>query len=82
MLPFVPSRARRILDVPEHLVDPGAVLGEAKRVLRGDGCIVVSVPNVPYIGNLSRLLVKKGWQYASHGVLDRTHLSGTFGRSG
>lgn len=63
-----------VLDVLEHLSDPFALLEGVKRVLTRDGCLVLSVPNVLYISNLYRMLVKKDWQYTSHGILDRGHL--------
>jgi SAM-dependent methyltransferase len=34
-----------ILDVLEHLADPETVLAEVHRVLRRDGCLIVSVPH-------------------------------------
>lgn len=62
------------LDVLEHLVDTEKILETTKILLKKDGLIVLSVPNVMYIGNLYRLLVKKDWKYLSHGILDKTHL--------
>lgn len=62
------------LDVLEHLVNPEDLLVKSKRLLREEGCILVSVPNVMYVSNLYRFLVKKDWRYVNNGVLDRTHL--------
>jgi 2-polyprenyl-3-methyl-5-hydroxy-6-metoxy-1,4-benzoquinol methylase len=61
-------------DVLEHLVDPYAVLGEAKRALTRSGVVVASIPNVRYARVLFELLVQKDWHYQPWGVLDRTHL--------
>jgi hypothetical protein len=37
-------------------------------------CIVGSVPNVRYFGNIFKLLVLADWKYEEQGILDRTHL--------
>ncbi|MGO9020342.1 MAG: hypothetical protein ACLQVJ_18545 [Syntrophobacteraceae bacterium] len=50
-------------------------------MLRPEGVLVLSVPNVLYISNLYRLLVKKDWQYIDHGVLDIGHLRFFTGKS-
>lgn len=63
-----------VLDVLEHLKDPFALLTRIKALLRPEGVLVLSVPNVLYISNLYRLLVKKDWHYTDHGVLDIGHL--------
>jgi len=61
-------------DVLEHLIDPYSVLRTFKQKLCVGGVIVFSLPNVRYFGNLKNLLVRKDWQYADEGILDRTHL--------
>lgn len=47
-------------DILEHLLDPLAILGDAKRVLREDGEIVISVPNHFYWPIRLRILLGKG----------------------
>jgi SAM-dependent methyltransferase len=47
-------------DILEHLIDPLAVLKEARRVVRADGQIVISVPNHFYWPMRIRLLLGKG----------------------
>lgn len=47
-------------DILEHLLEPLAVLKEAKRVLRDGGAIVISVPNHFYWPMRVRLLFGKG----------------------
>ncbi|NJR40489.1 MAG: class I SAM-dependent methyltransferase [Leptolyngbyaceae cyanobacterium CSU_1_4] len=61
-------------DVLEHFVDPYSALLYAKKLLKKDGKIVVSIPNVRYFDNIWNLLIKKDWQYTEQGILDRTHL--------
>ena len=60
-------------DVLEHLVDPAAVLRDARTLLRPDGRIVVSIPNVAH-GAIRLALLRGRWDYTDKGLLDRTHL--------
>jgi len=60
-------------DALEHFTDPWNLLTAIKPLLSPGGYIVSSIPNVRYIGNLFEILVKKDWEYKSHGILDRTH---------
>jgi 2-polyprenyl-3-methyl-5-hydroxy-6-metoxy-1,4-benzoquinol methylase len=61
-------------DVLEHFVDPYSALQYAKHLLREDGNIVASIPNVRYFDNMWKLLIDQDWQYTEKGILDRTHL--------
>jgi len=60
-------------DVLEHIPDPFTLLENIKVLLKENGCVVCSIPNVRYIGNLVELLLKKDWQYKDGGILDITH---------
>lgn len=62
-----------LLDVLEHLRDPAGVLCELHRILRPDGCLLVTGPNVAYWALRKSLLLGK-WDYADAGLMDRTHL--------
>lgn len=61
-------------DVLEHMVDPFTALIYCKKLLRKDGVVVSSIPNVRYFDTMWDLIVNKDWQYADCGILDRTHL--------
>lgn len=61
-------------DVLEHFPDPWTVLASARGLLRDDGVIVASIPNVRHHSALSPLLRAGEWTYADQGILDRTHL--------
>jgi 2-polyprenyl-3-methyl-5-hydroxy-6-metoxy-1,4-benzoquinol methylase len=61
-------------DVLEHLVDPWAVLRVLVARLTMAGTVVASIPNVRYFPVLKDYFQAGEWRYASHGVLDRTHL--------
>ncbi len=60
-------------DVLEHLPDPDAVLRRCLPLLADAGRVVVSVPNMRFWLILWRLAADR-WEYAEHGVRDRTHL--------
>ena len=61
-------------DVLEHMVDPHSALLYAKQLLRDNGKIVASIPNVRYFDNLWTLVINRDWEYVDAGILDRTHL--------
>ncbi len=60
-------------DILEHLRHPEVVLGLQRRWLSRNGFVVVSLPNVAFIGIRLRLLLGQ-FDYADVGILDRTHL--------
>ncbi len=60
-------------DVLEHLLDPTAVLRSALRLLRPDGSVVISIPNVSH-GSVRLSLLQGTWKYTDTGLLDRTHI--------
>lgn len=60
-------------DVLEHMAWPEPALATAKRILRPDGRLVLSLPNVQFLLNVLDLVLRNDWQYQDSGVLDRTH---------
>ena len=60
-------------DVLEHLKHPEQVLSGCKRLLRPDGALLVSVPNVAYAGLVADLM-RGNFEYGREGLMDRTHL--------
>lgn len=60
-------------DVLEHLRDPWTFLGRLRDLLADDGRLLLSVPNVGYLGLLVDLL-RGNFSYRNEGLLDRTHL--------
>lgn len=60
-------------DVLEHLLHPERVLAMLVQRLAPGGVVMVSLPNIAFIGcRLTHLLGR--WDYADYGILDRTHL--------
>jgi 2-polyprenyl-3-methyl-5-hydroxy-6-metoxy-1,4-benzoquinol methylase len=61
-------------DILEHLVDPWETLGQLKQVLRPNGCVVASIPNVRHFPVFKSYFLGADWKYEKWGVLDSTHL--------
>lgn len=61
-------------DSLEHFPDPAPPLALARRLLKPDGRIIASIPNVRHWPDLKRYVFHGDWDYEDHGVLDRTHL--------
>ncbi len=60
-------------DVLEHVAEPGELLIKARRLLKEDGSLVVSVPNIALWVYRLALLAGR-FEYTSRGVMDRSHL--------
>lgn len=61
-------------DVLEHLHDPLKTLKEIRKMLKKDGYIVASLPNVMHYSVMMPLLQMGAFTYEDAGILDRTHL--------
>ncbi len=60
-------------DVLEHLRNPWKVLEETKQILKKDGYIVASIPNIAH-GAIRLSLLEGRFEYVDIGILDNTHL--------
>ena len=60
-------------DVLEHLRDPVGTLRAASDLLRPDGYVVVSIPNVAH-GSVRLALLEGRFDYSDVGLLDETHI--------
>ena len=74
-LPFSPGSIDCIIfaDVLEHLTDPDRALSRLRPLLRPDGIVVCSIPNMRHYTVFLQLL-RRGWEYRDYGLFDRTHL--------
>jgi 2-polyprenyl-3-methyl-5-hydroxy-6-metoxy-1,4-benzoquinol methylase len=72
---FGSQRYRYIVcaDVLEHLRDPALVLTSVRDMLEPGGKVLISVPNVAYLGLLGELLGGE-FRYRHEGLLDQTHV--------
>lgn len=61
-------------DVLEHLRDPWEVVKVLVALLKDDGFLIVSVPNIRHYSVMFSLLFLGEWKYEYHGIMDRTHL--------
>lgn len=58
--------------VVEHLADPWRTLDRIYDVLRPEGELVLTIPNIAFWRSRLRLLLGK-WEYEDYGIFDRTH---------
>ncbi len=70
-----PLAAVLLLDVVEHLVDPGPLLRAVRRVdaAREGAGLIVSIPNATHVDVGIKLLLGR-WDMTDIGLLDNTHL--------
>lgn len=62
-----------LLDVLEHVPDPEKILRQAATLLKPNGHLIVSIPNIANV--TTRLMLLFGsFEYHDRGILDRTHL--------
>ena len=73
-LPFEPASFDAIVcgDLVEHLRDPESTLARLRPLLRPNGRLVLSTPNVANWAMRLSLLGGR-WRYTERGILDRTH---------
>ncbi|WP_311774195.1 class I SAM-dependent methyltransferase [Nostoc sp. UCD121] len=60
-------------DVLEHLRNPWKILQETKQILKKDGYVVASIPNIAH-GAIRLSLLQGKFEYTELGILDNTHL--------
>lgn len=60
-------------DILEHLYDPQTVLGNFLPLLKEDGRVLISLPNITHASIITQLFLDK-FEYMDFGILDRTHI--------
>lgn len=61
-------------DILEHLYDPLKVLTELKSMLKSNGKIIISIPNIGHIELFIQVFIKGTWPKNDRGIFDKTHL--------
>jgi 2-polyprenyl-3-methyl-5-hydroxy-6-metoxy-1,4-benzoquinol methylase len=61
-------------DCLEHLINPDIVLSRIKKLLKKDGHLLISIPNVQNFRITLPLILRGSWEYKDEGLMDRTHL--------
>jgi len=61
-------------DVLEHLMEPSLVLRESLAVLKHDGHVIVSVPNIRHVTALWSIFIAGTFPRRERGLFDETHL--------
>lgn len=75
-LPFSPGFFDLVIcgDVLEHLINPWKVLEYVGTILRKEGLLLLSIPNIRNWKVLWDLILKGRFRYEEAGILDNTHL--------
>lgn len=61
-------------DVLEHLIDPQKSLDKIKSLLKNNGTILISIPNIRHYSVLKSIFINGNFKYEESGILDYTHL--------
>lgn len=61
-------------DVLEHLSNPWEALSFSKTLLRKNGYLIASIPNVQCYSVVKDLVLHGNWTYTASGIMDKTHL--------
>lgn len=60
-------------DVLEHIFEPKIALAKAKKFLKEDGEMIVSMPNIRHYSAFVKIFIKGNFQYDESGLFDYTH---------
>lgn len=63
-----------LADVLEHLVEPLPVLEKIRKLLKKDGEIIISIPNIRHYSSFIKIFLKGNFQYEDSGIFDYTHM--------
>lgn len=61
-------------DVLEHMWNTEVTIAQLQSLLKKNGELRISIPNVRYFENIYHLMIKGTWDYTDYGILDRTHM--------
>jgi SAM-dependent methyltransferase len=61
-------------DVLEHMIDPYSMVNTLRGLLKHNGVIIASIPNIRQYRVILKILLEGDFRYEEFGILDRTHL--------
>tara|TARA_B110000908_G_C10154012_1_gene402753 strand:- start:339 stop:992 length:654 start_codon:yes stop_codon:yes gene_type:complete len=61
-------------DVIEHMIDPNILINKAKKKLKKNGKLLISLPNIQFIKAMYKVFVKGSFEYEKSGIFDKTHM--------
>lgn len=63
-----------LADVLEHLIEPLPALEKVKKLLKNEGEIIISIPNIRHYSSFIKIFIKGNFQYEDSGIFDYTHM--------
>lgn len=61
-------------DILEHTIDPWQILKDGRTLLKENGTILISIPNINHYNTIFSLIFRGRWPYRKRGIHDSTHL--------
>jgi 2-polyprenyl-3-methyl-5-hydroxy-6-metoxy-1,4-benzoquinol methylase len=61
-------------DVLEHIIEPLPVLEKVKQMVKQEGEIIISVPNIRHFSAFVKIFIKGNFEYQDSGIFDFTHM--------
>ena len=61
-------------DVLEHIIEPLPVLEKVKQMIKQEGEIIISVPNIRHFSAFVKIFIKGNFEYQDSGIFDFTHM--------
>lgn len=62
-----------LADVLEHISEPKKVLEKIKPLLKKDGRVIISMPNIRHYSSFVKIFIKGNFEYEESGIFDYTH---------
>lgn len=63
-----------LADVIEHIAEPLPILEKVKKLLKSNGTIIISIPNIRHYSSFVKIFLKGNFKYEDNGIFDYTHL--------
>lgn len=58
----------------EHIIEPLPVLEKVKQMVKQEGEIIISVPNIRHFSAFVKIFIKGNFEYQDSGIFDFTHM--------